>query len=759
MQDEKDFRIGDWLDEMLRGRPSLVPELQSHGITSALTYMKFAETLPIEILDEVERFRFTYLLPSVDRDNPFQLVGIAPAWLLNVGISQLELTVRCQNVLEREEIETVAELRNYQMEEALHWKQFGKRSALDLSSALLGAIKAGAQYFGLRLVPISDIRNEMDETWFEDMVGEQPALIAELALSGIDSASTYMKKREALSNEALDGTEEFRFAHALRTINADDPFQLVRKAPLWLLSVPVNRLELTARCANALEKESIEIVGDLSNHQLDEALRWKNFGKKSARDLSIGLQSAMKQGAQHFRLASALDKLIGTETNESYKDASDASQGILETPPSTSLREDLLDALGGLTERVAIVFQGRLMTHPRQTLGQIGYQLGLSRERVRQLEDRYLRILEKRHFFPMLIGLKVSRLFRARTTPLYLDAIHEEDSWFDGFSNETEKLGTLIRAFSEWSTFESDNRIIVSAIGEDDFYNLKRKALESLRNAEPMSLKRTEVEALLAEFAIQAGAAELGGVLSAALRDQLHYTSPIDANEPMLSGVGWGVNHTVIAVLNEAERPLHFSELTRRCSDRLGREVEERRVHSVLITDNAQYYGRGTYGTNKHFPFGQDLKDEIRSEVESVMLSNRDRQWHAGDLVDLLADRRPDLPEEVDQYIVNIILEESTVLRALGRLVWTVRGDMSSDLVESVNRIDLMQACIAILEIAGKPMPLDEIRLELKKQRGVGKYFVLQSSKALARIRPNTWGLVSRDFFVLMYSACDSWTV
>jgi hypothetical protein len=744
MQTDK-FTMENWFDEMLRERPSLVEGLQSHGITSASAYMKVAETLPVEILDEIERFRFMRLLPSINREDPFQIVNIAPAWVLDLTISHLELTVRCQTVLEWENIKVVSELRNYRLETAMGWKNFGKKSAQDLSAGLMAAIKVGAPHFKLAALAISEGNGEQDERWFEQMSVEKPSLMAGLADEGIISSSTYLQKRDFLSNEVLEEVDGFRFTQMVSSINREDPFQLVRIAPFWLLRVPLTQLELTARCANVLKHKALLRVGDLLNYQFDEARHWKNFGKKSARDLSLELQKAIERGAQHFEMAAALNKLTDTRASDSQEDVHYTSAGdVLNDPFSTSLRESLRVAHEALNEREGIVFQGRLMSYPRQTLEQIGDQLGVTRERVRQLEDRYLRVLEKRYFFPMLIGLKIARLFRARSTPLYLDAIHQEDPWFDGFSDDTGKLSTLIRAFSEWSTFECDNRIIVSAIGEDEFDNLKRNALESLRRSGPMVLKESEVAAILRDLAMGAGAPELGEVLSTVLQDQLHFTSPTDASEPLLSGVGWGVRHTVIALLNEAEQPLHYSELTRRCSARLGREVEERRVHSVLITDNAQYYGRGTYGTRKHFPFGQDLKDEVRTEVENIILTGPPgRQWHATELVDLLADRRPDLPEEVDKYIVNIILESSSQLESLGRFVWVsaVRAHGTSE------RIELRDLCSAILTDVGRPMRTESIREEIEKIRGTGEFFIIGANEEVARVRPGVWGLVERDFF------------
>lgn len=735
-----------WFDEMLRERPSLVEGLQSHGIPSASAYMKVAETLPVEILDEVERFRFMRLLPSINREDPFQIVNIAPAWVLDLTISHLELTVRCQNVLERENIKTVSELRDYQLETAMRWKDFGKKSAQDLSAGLMGAISAGATHFKLARLSISESGDEEVQRWFEEMSHERPSLVAELGIQGVVSASTYMQARENLSDALLEEAELFRFTHTISSIDQDDPFQLVRIAPSWLLRVPVTQLELTARCANALRRNAIKNVGDLLNYQFYEAIRWKNFGKKSARDLSLGLQHAIKQGAQHFHLAAALKNLVVSKPNNSYAQGSSKDSGdILETPTTTSLKESILIASEGLKDREAIVLQGRLMTYPRLTLEQIGYQIGVTRERVRQLEDRYMRVLEKRYFFPMLIGLKIARLLKARTSPLYLDAIHQEDSWFGGFSNETGKLSTLIRAFSDWYTFEVDNRMVVSAIGEDEFDNLKRKALESLRKSGPMVLKESEAAAILRNLAVEAGAPELGDVLSTVLQEQLNFTSPTETGEPLLSGVGWGVRHTVIALLNEAEQPLHYSELTRRCSARLRREVEERRVHSVLITDNAQYYGRGTYGTFKHFPFEQELRDEVRTEVENIILTGPPgRQWHATELVDLLGDRRPDLPEEVDKYTVNIILESSSQLESLGRFVWvgSVRAHGTSE------RIELRDLCTAILTDVGRPMRTESIREEIEKIRGTGEFFIIGANEEVARVRPGVWGLVERDFFV-----------
>jgi hypothetical protein len=446
--------------------------------------------------------------------------------------------------------------------------------------------------------------------WFDEMANERPLLIAELALRGIVSAltySTYMTNTETHLDNILEEVEEFRFAWMLRAINQDDPFQVIRIAPSWLLHLPITALMLPIRCRRVLESKNVQSFSDLLKYQYEEARHWKNFGKKSAQDLSIGLLNAIKRGAQHFEIAA---QLTSAKSDNSPEDISDKTvKSFTDTAGNIPLKEELALAIASLPDGKATVFQGRFMSFPRQTLEEIGSQLRLTRERVRQIEKHCLTLINERYLFPKLISLKIARLIRGRKTPLYLDTIHEQDSWFAGFSHELGKLGTVIKAFSEGSIFEYDDRIIVSRIGEVEFEDLKRKALKLLGETKPMVLRQSEVETILSELAIEAGSPEIGGLLVTALEHRIHFTFPTDASEPLLVGVGLGVKHIVSALLNEAEEPLHYTELTRRCSARLGRELDERLVHNVLIANHAHYYGRGAYGTIRQLPVMVDIQN------------------------------------------------------------------------------------------------------------------------------------------------------
>ena len=94
----------------------------------------------------------------------------------------------------------------------------------------------------------------------------------------------------------------------------------------------------------------------------------------------------------------SLDKMIGTEGDTELIDliASD-DQGTFDAIAGKNTREVLEDLISTLTEREALVMRMRfgLDDGEAKTLQAIGNALGVSRERIRQLETKALRKLQK----------------------------------------------------------------------------------------------------------------------------------------------------------------------------------------------------------------------------------------------------------------------------------------------------------------------------------------------------------------------------
>ncbi|WP_420395825.1 RNA polymerase factor sigma-32 [Nioella sp.] len=77
-------------------------------------------------------------------------------------------------------------------------------------------------------------------------------------------------------------------------------------------------------------------------------------------------------------------------------DGEQASERFEREKDSTRLREWLGDALGTLTEREQKIIAARKLTNPARTLESLGEELGLSKERVRQIEAGALQKMRRK---------------------------------------------------------------------------------------------------------------------------------------------------------------------------------------------------------------------------------------------------------------------------------------------------------------------------------------------------------------------------
>jgi RNA polymerase sigma-32 factor len=75
-----------------------------------------------------------------------------------------------------------------------------------------------------------------------------------------------------------------------------------------------------------------------------------------------------------------IDRLAATSPNPEDEASADERRG--------RARDAVGVALGGLTERERLIIRERIMTDEPSTLQEIGVRLGVSKERVRQLEER-----------------------------------------------------------------------------------------------------------------------------------------------------------------------------------------------------------------------------------------------------------------------------------------------------------------------------------------------------------------------------------
>lgn len=171
--------------------------------------------------------------------------------------------------------------------------------------------------------------------------------------------------------------------------------------PYEKLLIPVKMLNLSRRSSNCLREANIQIVADLVKRSEDELMGYKNFGKKSLSEIKLVLSPI------GLRLGMAFDvdelRRVALTNIQEGKDKVRVQAGSLSTC-LTYIRKNILDAdsLKGqlANKRLFYVVQMRFLSGKKKTLEDIGKEISLTRERVRQIEKKAVEALFRALSFP-----------------------------------------------------------------------------------------------------------------------------------------------------------------------------------------------------------------------------------------------------------------------------------------------------------------------------------------------------------------------
>lgn len=531
---------------------------------------------------------------------------------------------------------------------------------------------------------------------------------------------------------ASPGEQVAEYRRLLETIDPNDPEQLLKIAPSWLLDVPIEGLDLSVRCRNVLRALRIETLGDLHGVASSEMLKWRNFGAKSVRDLA----STVRDSAESEYLLGR----FGTEGK--------LPQAIVEVEISESTvgaPVGLVDGLRSACRSVRdydVVCQFYGIGKPKQTLQEIGKGLSLTRERARQIREAVLDRLTS-NGVAETVQSRIKTLLSGRERPIYTDLLGAEDSWF------------VVPGAPEADV----SRLVVRLLGEGFRLVKLRPGYAITRLDRPWAEAnafiarvlsdrlerefptRSEVRREIYEQLVLMGASELASEVEETLESRLHFGSLWGNGDLRLLAVGGNQTDLVLAVLRSSPKPMHYSEIARAAKIRSGLHISPETALSVSARVGLRM-GRGTYGLPFHIPLGEAERLLIVEEASNIIHEDlRGRAWHASELVDEINDRLDHPLDGLDKFVVNATLTQFSDLHYQGRLMWD-RPDSTR------RRIDLSDAVEILLREAGRPMRIEEIRDLLSRSRGLNSLFFIQPSESVSRLAPNLYGLLDRDFII-----------
>ncbi|MUK28684.1 hypothetical protein GNP44_01045 [Aliivibrio fischeri] len=637
------------------------------------------------------------------------------------------------------------------VEEGLY--QFGANKPVSVLAVELNRHCLGAEYcdaspepvFGTtadgKFFSLQNIAHELDD-WLVLLERDDPKLLASINPYGIYSEQSYLKSVNALPRGTRDKLETYRY-HALSP-NGDmsDPEYLLKILPDSLRQVDLSMLDLTVRLMNVFNLQSVRCLADLDGVSLSTMMSWPNFGRKSAKDLCEIVSSNFESLMERVSIG-PLDITEVKEIDNGQSPEQDESE-LIGTISRTSLKNHFEKALSQLKDRDREVIELRTGCSGKvMTLEEVGQRLNITRERVRQLQKKYVTKIMEREYWDDCIAIKIGQLLIERESPLYLEMLELEDSWFAGFMENYANLTAIIELFSEAEIriIKVNGANIVTRIRQDDWDKGLIQFRKSLKDkAEEGGWTRSDINMTFKAFLVETGAEELLTLLWEQFSSTLQFSSEL--KDAKLIGFGRSAEAAVSAVLTQAEKPLHYSEIAERATVILGRPVNERLAHNAASRLGGKLFGRGVYGLSHFNPISERMCKNLRLVVSKIIYDGPImKQWHCGEIITQLKNQFPGLPTELDHYILNMILEDENKLNYLNRMVWA-RSDSKQS---KDDRVDMADAFTKILEDSGGPLKGNEIKIRLQKVRGVTENLQIQPTDRMILIGPDYWGLVDRD--------------
>ncbi|ABV87629.1 sigma factor-like helix-turn-helix DNA-binding protein [Shewanella pealeana] len=576
-------------------------------------------------------------------------------------------------------------------------------------------------------------------------------LFDDLYSHGVYDDVSYINRYSQLPATLKETSGIGRFNLLKAEISSTELMPLIAILPFSLLEKPLEELNLPVRLFNVFNVNGFTSLNDLKDITDKTMLSWPNFGRKSARDLYSLLLEIIS------RKQSKLDAFLNSDASQNFHKpitaepfgkmdftAQSNNEFKYNLASNIPLKEHFTQALSLLKDREKEIIELRMGFHGHiLTLEEVGTKFGVTRERIRQIQKKHVARIIDTEYWDDCIYFKIDKLLTNRTEPLYMELLETEDDWFAGYIGKFKHLAAIIETFTEGklSIINVNGANIIGRIRQEAWDNLIfQLRINLIEKSKEGTWTLSEIKTTLKSAVTENNCTELYFLLFDHFESAMIFNG-IENNSKLIA-IGKSRESAVLAVLQQAEAPLHFTEIAKRASKIFGKEVDVRTAHNSVASVGGRLFSRGTYGL-KHFnTLPNDLCEQIKIVCENLLLKNELlKQWHITEILNSLLNNFPSLSNKLDHYILNIILEDSSKITYLNKNVWT-RSDSNQT---PKDRIDMADAFTRILEDAGTPLKGNEIKRRLEKLRGVHEHLQIQGTARMIQIGPDYWGLIDRD--------------
>lgn len=553
--------------------------------------------------------------------------------------------------------------------------------------------------------------------WVGSFVAENSDDASALLASEIVDEASYLEHEAQLDRDLRTRLAIYR-SDALVGGASDDPCEIARAAPPWLAGEKLSSLDLTVRIANVFRERDIQTVADLQTLTTTDLRTFQNFGRTSIHHLVGILRKALLAGPPAYGWDS-------------------------EQPTSGTLLASVRASLAACSDRERDILMRRMgLDCEPETLQEISESYGITRERIRQIEQKVIARLVRQEVWDDILAAKLKTMLSDREFPLPLIGAEALDPWFAEMGSQRSAARYLIANMCATGAaiVEIAGVEYLSFLSQEEWDQIVNSARHLLAGGVGAGWSELDCERYVASL-LPDQAKEFGGLLWETVSGWCHFTD--NGGGAVLTAYGRGADQLVEAVLQESETPLHYSEIAVRASARGSREFDERRAHNAAA-EVGYLFAPGTYGLLKHLCVARAEREALADEAAEIALAGPlDRQWHTSELLDEMRRRGVEVPDGLDKYQLDIALKRQNILRPLGRMVWASSQESGDNA-----RVEIRQAVISLLTQAGRPLSQDELRQRLIAIRGINQGMQFAAQDPIIKLNSSTWALNDRDIAV-----------
>lgn len=460
-----------------------------------------------------------------------------------------------------------------------------------------------------------------------------------------------------------------------------------------LRDVPIGDIELPTRMRTFVAEQGIATVGELLSHGYEDLRSRPNLGRKSLNDSLDAIQDYIEQQAAPLQHATFLDAWRAQVTN--------------------------------LKPVHRLILSRRIGMHgSRETLEEIGGMLGLTRERVRQIEARVVERLQQKSRLRGAVVRHLNVAFGgARALPLALLA---EESWWQGIQ-DNERLLTYVLH----NVLDDELRLFAAPSGASYVLRFAPELFDAAVQSAEARVARLEfpvpyasVLAILEDECSRLDPC-LVDEMELVVRELLHFD---ELDPERVNGHGRFREAEVLALLNAQPAPVPVALL-------------EEKVGRGALPAEVLYFKRGVVGLKKHFPdFDEWLEKLVPAAIEVMNGLPAGRQWLVPEIHEELQGREL-LPDWLGHWHLASLLRLSGAVEYLGRLRVALPGSGQQE------RLRFEDVFVELLEDAGAPLPFAEVLRRALEKTDVREETakMLLNQAPFVRVDEEHVGLVERD--------------